>query len=430
MFSKENVNSMNLQDENAQVEADLSEQRALKIDNKEECKDENQYDFGDDFISELLFINPLKLEENIKNLDVQSYMDTVKVVKPYFDLNEDNTLIETPSEVFKALKEFGHNSFRPGQEKTVMRILSGKSTLVTLSTGSGKSLCYQLPAYLFSKRGPCISLIVSPLVSLMDDQVTGIPKFIKAACLHSNQTNSKTKKELSILLVSPEAIVAGEKQIGFGSLLRRLPPIAFACIDEAHCVSQWSHNFRPSYLMICRVLRESLGVKTILGLTATATRATRESIIEHLQISDGHDGVISDIPLPDNLKLSVSKDLMRDSALLGLLMSARFSGLRDECERVASFLRTTLKNEKVVEDTNKKRKRASLQAEPYHAGLPASRRRTIQNRFMSGELRIVVATIAFGMGINKSDIRAVIHYNMPNSSRVMCKKLVGLVEMD
>lgn len=140
--------------------------------------------------------------------------------------------------------------------------------------------------------------------------------------------------------------------LGFGSFLRKLPPIAFACIDEAHCVSQWSHNFRPSYLMICRVLRESLGVKTILGLTATATRATKQSIIEHLCIPDGESGVITDVPLPDNLVLTVSKDVERDYALLRLLLSERFAECksiivyctrRDECERVASFLRTSLK---------------------------------------------------------------------------------------
>lgn len=139
---------------------------------------------------------------------------------------------------------------------------------------------------------------------------------------------------------------------GFSSFLRKLPPIAFACIDEAHCVSQWSHNFRPSYLMICRVLRESLGIKTILGLTATATRATRESIIQHLSIPDGENGVISDIPLPDNLVLTASKDTERDYALLRLLTSPRFADCksiivyctrRNECERISGFLRTSLK---------------------------------------------------------------------------------------
>lgn len=178
---------------------------------------------------------------------------------------------------------FGHTQFRPGQEKAVMRILSGQSSLVTLSTGSGKSLCYQLPAYLYCQKRKCITLVVSPLVSLMEDQVHGVPDFLNAQCLHTNQPKEKRQKILDsiksgnvhVLLVSPEAIVAGEKSSGFGSILRELPPIAFVCIDEAHCVSQWSHNFRPSYLMVCKVLHETLNVRTILGLTATATLATR-----------------------------------------------------------------------------------------------------------------------------------------------------------
>lgn len=297
-----------------------------------------------------------------------------------------------------------------------MRILSGKSTLVTLSTGSGKSLCYQLPAYIYSKREPCIALVISPLVSLMEDQVAGLPPFLKAACLHTNQTKTQREKvmelvsagSLSILLVSPEAVAAGERSTGFGSLLRQLPPISFACIDEAHCVSQWSHNFRPSYLMICRILRERLGVTTILGLTATATVSTANNIIEHIQVEDGADGIISDVPLPDNLHLTVSRDGNRDNALLELLLSERFSQCRsvivyctrrEECERVAAFLRTSLRDEKCEPPNggnSKKRKRMSVQAEPYHAGLSASRRKSIQKSFMSGELRIVVATVAFG----------------------------------
>lgn len=233
---------------------------------------------------------------------------------------------------------------------------------------------------------------------------------------------------VNVLLISPEAVVSGESSTGFGSLLRQLPPIAFACIDEAHCVSQWSHNFRPSYLMICRVLREKLGVKTVLGLTATATLQTRNSIVKHLDISDGLDGIISDTPLPDNLILTISRDENRDKALIGLLRSERFETLqsiiiyctrREECERIAGFLRTclqdTVKKQSELAGNSNKRKRKNWVAEAYHAGLPASRRRTIQNAFMSGELKVVVATIAFGMGINKSDIRAVIHYNMPKS---------------
>lgn len=179
---------------------------------------------------------------------------------------------------------FDHHKFRNGQEKAIMRILSGQSTLVTLSTGSGKSLCYQLPAYLYAKRyEKCITLVVSPLVSLMEDQVHGISDCLNAQCLHSDIKEEKRAAiiqriksgQVNVLLISPEAVVASEKSTGFGSILRDLPPIAFACIDEAHSVSQWGHNFRPSYLMVCRVLYEKLKVKTVLGLTATATLSTR-----------------------------------------------------------------------------------------------------------------------------------------------------------
>uniref|UniRef100_A0A0A1WHM7 ATP-dependent DNA helicase Q4 n=1 Tax=Zeugodacus cucurbitae TaxID=28588 RepID=A0A0A1WHM7_ZEUCU len=358
-------------------------------------------------------------------------------ITPIYELAADGNVREDiPAEVTDALRMFGHTQFRKGQERAIMRILSGISTLVTLSTGSGKSLCYQLPAYLYSHLRRAITLVISPLVSLMEDQVTGVPHFLRAHCLHTNQTPQQRIKvmemisagEVDILLVSPEAVVAGERSTGFGAILRQLPPIAFACIDEAHCVSQWSHNFRPSYLMICKVLKKNLGIQTVLGLTATATLPTRLSIINHLGIPDGERGVISDIPLPDNLLLSVSKDENKDAALLELLLSDRFSDCqsiivyctrRDECERIASYLRTCMQDQcndkNAMEGGKRKRKRTNWAAEPYHAGMPASRRRTIQNAFMRNELRIVVATIAFGMGINKPDLRAVIHYNMPRN---------------
>ncbi|XP_036336094.1 ATP-dependent DNA helicase Q4-like [Rhagoletis pomonella] len=358
-------------------------------------------------------------------------------ISPLYELDsEGNVRTDVPSEVTDALRMFGHTNFRKGQDRAIMRILSGLSTLVTLSTGSGKSLCYQLPAYLYSHRRRAITLVISPLVSLMEDQVTGVPHFLRAHCLHTNQTPQQKLKvmekisagEVDILLVSPEAVVAGERSTGFGAILRQLPPIAFACIDEAHCVSQWSHNFRPSYLMICKVLRQNLGIHTVLGLTATATLPTRLSIISHLGITDGVRGVISDTPLPDNLLLSVSKDENKDAALLALLTSDRFTDChsiivyctrRDECERVSSYLRTCMQDQYKEKDASangkRKRKRVNWAAEPYHAGMPSSRRRTIQNAFMSNDLRIVVATIAFGMGINKPDLRAVIHYNMPRN---------------
>ncbi|XP_012279465.1 ATP-dependent DNA helicase Q4 [Orussus abietinus] len=350
-------------------------------------------------------------------------------IRPLYPVGPDNSIIETPEEVFNALRMFGHEAFRPGQETAVMRILSGLSTLVTLSTGSGKSLCYQLPAYLYAKHNKCLTLVVSPLVSLMDDQVTGVPGFLSAACLHANQTPKQREKviqmvkegTLHVLLVSPEAVVSGEKSTGFGAILRQLPPIAFACIDEAHCISQWSHNFRPSYLMICRILKERLRVGTILGLTATATRTTAESIVNHLNIHDGLAGIISDVPIPSNLLLTISADENRDRALVTLLQSDRFKECnsvivyctrREECVRIAGLLRAFLQGTSQGKKTSS---RISNVAEAYHAGLSAYQRKAVQNAFMAGNIKIVVATVAFGMGVNKADIRAVIHYNMPSS---------------
>ncbi|XP_058796994.1 ATP-dependent DNA helicase Q4 isoform X2 [Phymastichus coffea] len=356
---------------------------------------------------------------------------SIEEIQPIYNLQPDGSLIDTPLEVLKALLRFGHTSFREGQEKAIMRILSGQSTLVTLATGSGKSLCYQLPAYLYSSKSHCITLVVSPLVSLMDDQVAGIPNFLSAACLHTNQTPKVREKviddlkdgKIQILLVSPEAVVAGEKSRGFGSIFRYLPPIAFACIDEAHCISHWSHNFRPSYLMVCRVLREKLGVSRILGLTATASKSTASNIVTLLGIKDGMAGVISEKPLPSNLTLTISRDEQRDEALVRLLLSERFAKCdsiiiyctrREECMRIASTLRVSLKQLESKCKSNKKAKVSSI-AEAYHAGLSAYKRKQVQAAFMKSETRIIVATIAFGMGINKHNIRSVIHYNMPAS---------------
>lgn len=368
---------------------------------------------------------------------------------PLYELEPSGAVRDTPPEVNAALAELGYHSFRPGQEEAVMRIMSGLSSLVILSTGMGKSLCYQLPAYMYAKRSPCITLVISPLVSLMDDQVSGLPSKLKAVCIHSNMT--KTQREAAVekvkqgkvhvLLLSPEALVGGGRS-GSSCLppADQLPPVAFACIDEVHCVSEWSHNFRPCYLRLCKVLQERLGVRCLLGLTATATLSTAQDVARHLEVLD-----IGKMPLrlaavPPNLHLSVSMDQDRDQALVTLLKGDRFGCLdsviiyctrREETQRLAAMLRTCLQGvivSRTAEETEsaeydrkkalarkKIRRPLKWMADSYHAGLSAAERRRVQNNFMSGQLRIVVATVAFGMGLDKSDVRGIIHYNMPKN---------------
>ena len=329
------------------------------------------------------------------------------------------------ADIKAALAKFGYSSFRPGQEETISRILAGKSSLALLATGTGKSLIYQLPAYMYRERSACITLVVSPLVSLMEDQVSGLPSFLKAAALHYNMTATQKEKvvesvksgKLHFLLVSPESLAGGGGM--FGSLLPSLPPIAFVCIDEAHCVSHWSHNFRPSYLRLCRIIRDKLGVATILGLTATAPESLTRSVASRLGVA--MEDVVRGPLLPGNLTLTVSRDRDRDRALLEMLGETGSLGecesvivyctRREECERLATHIRTHLQ----TRDIKPGKSRLSCTAEPYHAGLSAYKRKTVQAAFMAGKLRVVVATVAFGMGIDKSDIRAIVHHNMPRS---------------
>ncbi|XP_070604549.1 ATP-dependent DNA helicase Q4 isoform X2 [Erythrolamprus reginae] len=375
-------------------------------------------------------------------------------MEPFYELGPDKKVRDTPPEVLQALAELGYSSFRPGQETAVMRILSGLSTLVVLSTGMGKSLCYQLPAYLYSKRRPCIALVISPLVSLMDDQVSGLPQRLKAVCVHSSMSKAQREAaiervkagKVQVLLLSPEALVGG----GFSSSsclppADQLPPVAFACIDEVHCLSEWSHNFRPCYLRLCKVLRERLGVRCFLGLTATATVSTAQDVAHHLGIPEGEGLAVRSVAVPPNLCLSVSTDRDKDQALVSLLQGERFGSLdsvivyctrREETARIAAFIRTCLQGVKLrkppcegetegedpLPGSRKKakakksvRRPLKWMADAYHAGLSAHERRRVQNNFMSGQLRVVVATVAFGMGLDKSDVRGVVHYNMPKN---------------
>ncbi|NXB64698.1 RECQ4 helicase, partial [Struthidea cinerea] len=210
---------------------------------------------GSDFIPEIPAggseAENSQLPPNSRDFQRPEFPPCPPPVAPLYPPAPDGTIPDPPEEVLEALRILGYDSFRPGQAEAVMRILSGLSTLLVLPTGTGKSLCYQLPAFLYHRNSGCVSLVISPLVSLMDDQISGLPRCLEAVCIHSNLSRAQReaavekvrKGRAQILLLSPEAVLGSG---AFSRLFRdRFPRVAFACLDEAHCVSQWSHNFRP-----------------------------------------------------------------------------------------------------------------------------------------------------------------------------------------
>ncbi|VDD80432.1 unnamed protein product [Mesocestoides corti] len=343
------------------------------------------------------------------------------------------------------LHQMGIRGFRPGQERVVWRTLAGKSTLLVLPTAGGKSLCYQLPAAIIQKfNPPSTALVISPLISLMEDQVSSLTSPIRGVFLSSSQTRDEKeaildavrKGQYAYILMSPEALAESDW------ILRRncLPPISFVCIDEAHCLADWSHHFRPSYLQICNLIRNRLGVNQFLGLSATCTPSTISNICQNMGINevvklettcgpgnpltslDPDGGYLQPIssPLPSNLLITASMDTNREEALIRLLQRPPFSeqlsilvytASRDLTERLAGYIRTRLQEVK-----QKIGKRIiGWNTAVYHAGLSSKERARVQKRFMAGRIRVLVATSAFGMGLNKQDLQAVIHFSLPKS---------------
>jgi ATP-dependent DNA helicase RecQ len=300
-------------------------------------------------------------------------------------------------------ERFALSAFRPGQEAVIDTLLAGRSALAIFPTGGGKSLCYQLPALLLDG----LTLVISPLIALMKDQVDALrERGIPAARLDSSIGPGEAQSiyrqladgSLKLLYIAPERL-ANER------FLKRLQglTIALMAIDEAHCISEWGHNFRPEYLKIARLAKE-LGVGRVLALTATATPDVAADIRRAFDIAE-NDQIRTGFHRP-NLHLTVSPCPAQERRpLLLQRLGERPAGptivyvtLQKTAEQVAAFLGD-----------------AGLAAQAYHAGMKTEQRTAVQEAFMAGELQVVVATIAFGMGIDKADIRAIYHYNLPKT---------------
>ena len=299
-------------------------------------------------------------------------------------------------------RSFGHGAFRPGQEVVMQALLDGRSALALFPTGAGKSLCYQLPALLMDG----VTLVVSPLIALMKDQVEVLrSRGIEAARLDSSISSEEyasvmtglVSGRLKLLYVAPERLTSEV----FVTQLKRAK-ISMMAVDEAHCISEWGHNFRPEYLRLAKVARQ-LRIKTVLALTATATRDVARQIRSAFKIKK-EDHVQTSFRRP-NLKYVVTP--CSDRERIGLLTER----LRERSG--ASIIYVTL--QQTAEMVATALQRQGVKARAYHAGLPSEVRHEAQDAFMSGETEVIVATIAFGMGIDKADIRAVYHYNLPKS---------------
>lgn len=297
---------------------------------------------------------------------------------------------------------FGYSSFRDGQEALIDAQLAGRDVFGIMPTGGGKSLCYQIPALLLDG----ITLVVSPLISLMKDQVASLKKAgVPAAFLNSSLSTEQARQvyknllsnQYRILYIAPERLATE----GFLALARKLK-ISLLAVDEAHCISQWGQDFRPSYLRIVTFLN-ALGYRPVVSaFTATATVQVREDVERILELRDPL-RVITGYDRP-NLRFEVRKPKNKPAALLELVRSRKeksgivYCSTRKEVEKVCQMLQDN-----------------GFPATRYHAGLTEKERRENQDRFLYDECTVMAATNAFGMGIDKSNVGYVIHYNMPQS---------------
>ncbi|MDA1347834.1 MAG: DNA helicase RecQ [Chloroflexi bacterium] len=298
-------------------------------------------------------------------------------------------------------RHFGYDSFRPLQEEVITNVLAGRDSLVVMPTGGGKSLCYQLPALAFGG----LTLVVSPLIALMKDQVDSLKaNGIAAEFINSTLKASESRRvhqmasqgQLKVLYVAPERLAVS----GFRDFLGGLD-LSLVAVDEAHCISEWGHDFRPDYRNL-KVLRQDFPTVPVIALTATATEKVRRDITDELDLPNAETFLASF----DRPNLTYRVQNKRDPRAM---LSRLIRGHRGESAIVYCFSRKD--TEAVAEGLSDQ----GVRALSYHAGLDAAVRSENQERFIRDEVRVIVATIAFGMGIDKPDIRLVVHYDMPKS---------------
>jgi ATP-dependent DNA helicase RecQ len=316
------------------------------------------------------------------------------------------------SQALAILKDvFGYHAFRGRQGEIIDHVASGGDCLVLMPTGGGKSLCYQIPALLRQRSGEGVGIVVSPLIALMQDQVAALTEAgVRASALNSTLTGSEASAlerdllagRLEVLYVAPERLMTPR----FLDLLERTRVGLFA-IDEAHCVSQWGHDFRPEYIQLS-VLHERFPHVPRIALTATADAVTRDEIIERLSLDDAR-VFVSSFDRPNIRYRIVEKDNARQQ-LLAFIKAEHTTADSTHDSGIVYCL-----SRKKVEDTAEWLKGHGINALPYHAGMDPGTRQRHQSRFREEEGVVMVATIAFGMGIDKPDVRFVAHLDLPKS---------------